>query len=114
MANIYLTPEKPEYNGGVWHVEGMNNEKIVSSGIYYYESENISFRSFVLFIVWFYLFDYHYITESRLHFRVNIHEPPYEQSDDNGIRKVTKKLTISASIFLKKYIYINNSIGLWT
>jgi hypothetical protein len=22
LANIYLTPEKPKYNGGVWHVEG--------------------------------------------------------------------------------------------
>lgn len=42
LANIVLTPEKPEYNGGVWHVEGMENEQIVSSGIYYYHSENIS------------------------------------------------------------------------
>jgi hypothetical protein len=22
LANIHLTPEKPEYNGGTWHVEG--------------------------------------------------------------------------------------------
>ena len=29
MADIVLTPEKPEYPGGVWHVEGMENESIL-------------------------------------------------------------------------------------
>jgi hypothetical protein len=24
LANIQLTPEKPSYNGGSWHVEGMS------------------------------------------------------------------------------------------
>ncbi|KAG9042774.1 hypothetical protein FS837_010393 [Tulasnella sp. UAMH 9824] len=42
LANIHLTPEKPEYPGGKWHVEGMANERIVASGIYYYDSENIT------------------------------------------------------------------------
>lgn len=42
LANIVLTPENPEYDGGVWHVEGMVNERIVATGIYYYASENIS------------------------------------------------------------------------
>ena len=67
LANIVLTPSDPKYDGGVWHVrafflflflrmfcvprnfpraalqvEGMNNEAIVASGIYYYHSENIS------------------------------------------------------------------------
>ncbi|KAJ6577491.1 hypothetical protein B0H19DRAFT_561967 [Mycena capillaripes] len=41
LANIVLTPEKPEYPGGTWHVEGMATESIVSTFIYYYESENI-------------------------------------------------------------------------
>ncbi|KAJ7116512.1 hypothetical protein C8R44DRAFT_210335 [Mycena epipterygia] len=41
LANIVLTPEKPEYPGGIWHVEGMATESIVSTFIYYYESENI-------------------------------------------------------------------------
>ena len=26
LANIHLTPEKPEYEGGSWHVEGQLNE----------------------------------------------------------------------------------------
>jgi len=39
LANIQLTPEKSEYNGGSWHVEGMENERIVASGIYYYDEE---------------------------------------------------------------------------
>ncbi|KAH9887386.1 hypothetical protein C8Q73DRAFT_657144 [Cubamyces lactineus] len=42
MANIVLTPEEPAYNGGSWHVEGMANEKIVATGLYYYDSDNIT------------------------------------------------------------------------
>ncbi|WP_343242098.1 DUF4246 domain-containing protein [Streptomyces sp. SID9727] len=68
LATIHLTPEKPEYAGGSWHVEGMLNERIVSTGIYYWDSENI--------------------TESRLAFRTAVDEPEYEQSDDDGVREV--------------------------
>lgn len=68
LATIHLTPEKPEYPGGSWHVEGMMNERIVSTGIYYWDSENI--------------------TESRLSFRAALDDPDYEQSDDNGMREV--------------------------
>jgi hypothetical protein len=39
LANIVLTPESPKYGGGSWHVEGMRNESIVASGIYYYGEE---------------------------------------------------------------------------
>ena len=28
VANIHLTPEKPRYKGGSWHVEGMANESM--------------------------------------------------------------------------------------
>ncbi|KAJ7152942.1 hypothetical protein C8R46DRAFT_478738 [Mycena filopes] len=63
LANIHLTPEKPEYAGGSWHVEGMMNESIVASGIYYYDEENI--------------------TESTLSFRVPIAEPHYHMQDDS-------------------------------
>ncbi|MFE5947284.1 DUF4246 domain-containing protein [Streptomyces sp. NPDC056480] len=68
LATIHLTPEKPEYAGGSWHVEGMMNERIVSTGIYYWDSENI--------------------TESRLSFRAALDDPEYEQNDDNGMRDV--------------------------
>ncbi|MEV6769012.1 DUF4246 domain-containing protein [Nocardia sp. NPDC051030] len=68
LANIHLTPDKPEYPGGTWHVEGMMNERIVSTGIYYWDSENI--------------------TESRLGFRAAIDDPDYEQNDSNGVRDV--------------------------
>ncbi|KAF9929591.1 hypothetical protein FBU30_001432 [Linnemannia zychae] len=64
LANIELTPENPEYRGGTWHVEGMANENIVATGIYYYHCNNI--------------------TESRLNFRVPIDEPPYNVGDDRG------------------------------
>ncbi|MFF5973135.1 DUF4246 domain-containing protein [Streptomyces sp. NPDC012769] len=68
LATLHLTPEKPEYAGGSWHVEGMVNERIVSTGIYYWDSENI--------------------TESRLGFRAAVDDPDYEQNDDNGMREV--------------------------
>ncbi|MFJ6945024.1 DUF4246 domain-containing protein [Streptomyces wuyuanensis] len=68
LATIHLTPDKPEYSGGSWHVEGMLNERIVSTGIYYWDSENI--------------------TESGLSFRAALDDPNYEQNDDNGLREV--------------------------
>ncbi|KAG9022000.1 hypothetical protein FS837_006801 [Tulasnella sp. UAMH 9824] len=68
LANIHLTPEKPEYPGGSWHVEGMANEHIVASGIYYYDCENI--------------------TDSQLAFRVavNFLGARFEQGDNDGVR----------------------------
>ncbi|MEV0647094.1 DUF4246 domain-containing protein [Phytomonospora sp. NPDC050363] len=68
VASIHLTPDRPEYRGGSWHVEGMVNERIVSTGIYYWDCENI--------------------TESTLSFRTALDDPDYEQSDDNGLREV--------------------------
>ncbi|MFE9017925.1 DUF4246 domain-containing protein [Streptomyces sp. NPDC007808] len=68
LATIHLTSDKPEYPGGSWHVEGMMNERIVSTCIYYWDSENI--------------------TESRLSFRAALDDPYYEQNDDNGVREV--------------------------
>lgn len=68
LATVHLTPDEPEYPGGSWHVEGMLNERIVSTGIYYWDSENI--------------------TESRLGFRAALDDPHYEQNDDTGVREV--------------------------
>ncbi|KAM0754632.1 hypothetical protein T439DRAFT_368008 [Meredithblackwellia eburnea MCA 4105] len=42
LANIHLTPAKPSYPGGTWHLEGMCNENIVASAIYYYDSDNVT------------------------------------------------------------------------
>ncbi|KAF5586257.1 duf1665 domain-containing protein [Fusarium pseudocircinatum] len=42
LANIHLTPESPSYDGGSWHTEGQLNEHIVSTALYYYDSENIT------------------------------------------------------------------------
>lgn len=61
LASIELTPTSPEYTGGSWHVEGMANESIVATGIYYYSSENIG--------------------ESRLHFRTAVAQPDYVHED---------------------------------
>jgi hypothetical protein len=70
LANIEIDPAKgrTEYDGGAWHVEGMRNEHVVASGIYYYHTENI--------------------TESKLDFRVSVREPDYEQGDDRGVEAV--------------------------
>ena len=42
LANIELTPEKPTYDGGSWHVEGQLNERICATALYYYDSRNIA------------------------------------------------------------------------
>ncbi|MFE6222569.1 DUF4246 domain-containing protein [Streptomyces sp. NPDC057854] len=68
LATIHLTPERPGYAGGSWHVEGMLNERIVSTALFYWDSENI--------------------TESRLAFRAGIDDPEYEQNDEAGMREV--------------------------
>ncbi|KAJ4304928.1 hypothetical protein N0V90_000456 [Kalmusia sp. IMI 367209] len=66
LANIHLTPEKPNYDGGAWHIEGQLNEHICASALYYYDSSNIS--------------------DSYLSFREatsveHLSDKPYEQSD---------------------------------
>lgn len=68
LANIELTPKKPKYKGGVWHVEGTESEAIVATGIYYYSMDNI--------------------TESLLKFRGATDDPPYEQDDKEGVYRV--------------------------
>ncbi|VDB98723.1 unnamed protein product [Peniophora sp. CBMAI 1063] len=66
LANIHLTPDAPEYPGGSWHVEGMINEAIVSTGIYYYDEDNV--------------------TESRLAYRASVNAPSVGQHDVSGAR----------------------------
>ena len=73
LANIHLTPEKPDYSGGSWHVEGQPNEQICASALYYYDSENVS--------------------DSLLAFRKDISEDgevglPYEQDDHRALEEV--------------------------
>ncbi|KAI0788898.1 hypothetical protein C8Q75DRAFT_719049 [Abortiporus biennis] len=41
IGKTLLTPDKPQFNAGNWHVEGMANERIVATAIYYFDSENI-------------------------------------------------------------------------
>ncbi|KAF2634557.1 hypothetical protein P280DRAFT_364462, partial [Massarina eburnea CBS 473.64] len=42
MATIELTPEKPEFPTGGWHVEGMMTKHIVATTLYYTSSSDIS------------------------------------------------------------------------
>ncbi|KAL2915333.1 hypothetical protein HK105_205198 [Polyrhizophydium stewartii] len=71
LANIHLTPEKPRYNGGSWHIEGTANEAIVATGIYYYDVENIADDGRV-----------------NLDFRTAIDSPEYDQGDSRGVEHV--------------------------
>ncbi|KAJ5504886.1 hypothetical protein N7463_007760 [Penicillium fimorum] len=45
LANIELSPEKPNYEGGSWHIEGQLNERICATAIYHYDSQNITDNS---------------------------------------------------------------------
>ncbi|EGF77110.1 hypothetical protein BATDEDRAFT_3905, partial [Batrachochytrium dendrobatidis JAM81] len=42
LTNIQLTPSKPKYDKGNWHIEGPINESIAAIGLYYYDVENIT------------------------------------------------------------------------
>ncbi|KAL2260094.1 hypothetical protein VTK26DRAFT_6015 [Humicola hyalothermophila] len=42
MASIELTPEKPDFPVGGWHIEGQLNEHIVATALYYLDSENVT------------------------------------------------------------------------
>jgi hypothetical protein len=69
IASIQLTPDKPCYNGGSWHLEGTDSECIIATGIFYFQSENI--------------------TESKLSFRSLAESPQsYEQNDDFGVEEL--------------------------
>ncbi|POM62220.1 hypothetical protein PHPALM_28652 [Phytophthora palmivora] len=68
IAEIILTPENPQYTGGAWHIEGTPAEKIVGTGIYYFECENIK--------------------DSHLSFRAQVEEPQYQQNDDAGVAEI--------------------------
>ncbi|KAF5354276.1 hypothetical protein D9756_007047 [Leucocoprinus leucothites] len=74
LANIHLTPEKSEYAGGTWHIEGQLNEHICATAIYYYDVENIS--------------------STYLHFRSAVnsdhiqYEVSYDQNDNDWLRDI--------------------------
>lgn len=64
MASIELTPDKPVFPAGGWHIEGQMNECICATALYYLDSENI--------------------TPSHLAFRMetsNDEDIPYEQGE---------------------------------
>jgi len=42
LASIELTPEKPDFPAGGWHVEGQMNEHIAGTALYYLDSENVT------------------------------------------------------------------------
>ena len=64
LANIELTAEKPNNDGGSWHVEGQLNERICATSLYYYDSKNV--------------------TDSYLAFRHRTNEEKFERSKTHG------------------------------
>ncbi|KAJ2253773.1 hypothetical protein GGI13_002517 [Coemansia sp. RSA 455] len=42
MSNIELTSEKPIYGGKDWSVAGLDNERIIATGIFFYDVANIA------------------------------------------------------------------------
>ncbi|KAI9179865.1 hypothetical protein H9P43_005197 [Blastocladiella emersonii ATCC 22665] len=68
LATLCLTPETPRSAGGSWHVEGMLNERIVATGLYYYESDNV--------------------TPASLSFQSAVRAPPLVPDDHRGAAAV--------------------------
>lgn len=48
LASIHLTPDKPAYDGGSWHIEGQLNERIVATALFYYDADNVTGSSLAL------------------------------------------------------------------
>lgn len=42
MTSIELTPDKSAFPAGGWHIEGLLNERICATALYYLDSENIT------------------------------------------------------------------------
>ena len=83
LANIHLSPEKPDYEGGTWHIEGQLNEYICASALYYYDNSNIS--------------------DSHLSFREAIsteafYDFPYEQGDFEHLERLFGTMDQEAAI----------------
>lgn len=72
IASIELTPENKKHAGGKWHLEGMANENIIATALYYYDCHNV--------------------TNSRLQFRhkaeLDSSEMQYEQNDHSGLETI--------------------------
>ncbi|KAI9325664.1 hypothetical protein DFJ73DRAFT_801799 [Zopfochytrium polystomum] len=70
MSEIRLTPEKPSYSGGKWHLEGMYNEAIAATVLVYYNLDNIA--------------------DSRVTFRHVYRVPRFQSENDRhlGLEKV--------------------------
>src|SRR5262249_38631279 len=49
VASIRLGPERPEYEGEAWHVEGTRAERICATALYYLEVENVAAPSRLCF-----------------------------------------------------------------
>ena len=82
LANIHLTPEKPTYDGGSWHIEGQLNEHICATALFYYSSHNI--------------------TASRLAFRTPADQEKLQsglqyQQDDR--RSITRTFAIPSGVY---------------
>jgi hypothetical protein len=48
IANATVNSENPIFNEGSWHMEGIETEKIIATGIYYYDVKNIQ-KSYLRF-----------------------------------------------------------------
>ncbi|GMF38784.1 unnamed protein product [Phytophthora lilii] len=75
FAEIILSPDKPKYSGGAWHIEGYSITEDIGSGIYCFDCENMK--------------------SLRLCFRAEVEEPPYQQNDDDGVAEIYGLLAIT-------------------
>ncbi len=48
IASAQVNSDKPEFSEGSWHLEGVDSEKIIATGIYYYDMKDIE-KSYLRF-----------------------------------------------------------------
>ncbi|KAJ2062102.1 hypothetical protein GGI17_002669 [Coemansia sp. S146] len=47
MSNVELTPENPIYGGVAWRLAGLANERIIATGVFFYDVANIAQSSLI-------------------------------------------------------------------
>ncbi len=102
IASAQVIEEKPVFDEGSWHLEGVESEKIIATGIYYYDMKNVK-ETYLRFRTtlrdretlhnqnsWQHHFRMHYPQYCSLY--VNLHYGLELQGDENEIAVTSIKL----------------------
>jgi hypothetical protein len=108
LADIHLTPDQPKYHGGSWHVEGMENEAIAATGIYYYDMHNIT-TSVLRFRHEFdpYIFDYPQSDFDGLQTVYGFHNESLALQEIGGVKAIEGRCVVFPNFLHHRVTYLH-------